>query len=437
MTTPRATTASPPLRLPRVAVSTRTRVLGVVGIVFGLVMILIFGIRSHAGDHAHFLLSSPGDAVHVPTITLPSRWTCYVLGVVVLALGALQAGVASGAQAGIVLRRRISLLVTTVILVLFVVAFLAWAVAGKDIRLADLGAQTLVSSTPIVLGALCGMLCERSGVINIAIEGQFLVGAFTGAIVASAAASLWLGLVGAALAGGVLGLALAFLTIRYFVDQVILGVVLNVFALGLTNFLYDRILIPYQNTLNAPKVFDNIKVPGLSDIPIVGPIFFDGNIFLYLTYAALIILQFAVFHTRWGLRLRAVGEHPSAADTVGIKVLATRYRAVVLGGLLAGIAGASFTIGSVGAFGKDITSGKGYIALAALIFGRWTPRGALGAALLFGFADALQTNLGVVGTPIPSEFLAMLPYLAVILAVAGLVGRVRAPAAEGKPYVKS
>ena len=178
-------------------------------------------------------------------------------------------------------------------------------------------------------------------------------------------------------------------------------------------------------------------MPGLGDIPIIGPIFFDANIFLYITYALLIVMHLALFRTRWGLRLRAVGEHPTAADTVGIKVRATRYRAVVMGGLIAGVAGASFTIGSVGGFGKDISSGKGYIALAALIFGRWSPAGALGAALIFGFADALQSNLGVVGTPIPSEFLGMLPYLATVLAVAGLVGKVRAPGADGKPYAKS
>jgi simple sugar transport system permease protein len=294
----------------------------------------------------------------------------------------------------------------------------------------------LVRSIPIVLGALGGVLCERSGVINIAIEGQFLLGAFTGAIVAAAASSLWLGMVGAALAGALLGLVLAFLAIRYFVDQVILGVVLNVFALGLTNFLYDRILVTHQN-LNAPSIFNDIQVPGLYDIPIIGPIFFDSNVFLYITYGLLIVMHFGLFRTRWGLRLRAVGEHPTAADTVGIRVRGTRYLSVLLGGLIAGIAGASFTIGSVGGFGKDISSGKGYIALAALIFGRWSPTGAHGAALVFGFADALQSNLGVIGTPIPSDFLAMFPYLMTVLAVAGLVGKVRAPGADGQPYVKS
>jgi simple sugar transport system permease protein len=217
----------------------------------------------------------------------------------------------------------------------------------------------------------------------------------------------------------------------------VLGVVLNVFALGLTSFLYDRVLVPYQNTLNQPSVFANHRIPGLADIPIIGPVFFDGNVIQYVTYGLIALVHFGLFHTRWGLRTRAVGEHPEAADTVGIRVLLTRYRNVVLGGVIAGIGGAYFTIGSVGAFGKNISSGKGFIALAALIFGRWSPVGAVGAALLFGFADALQNILSILGTSIPSPVLLMAPYLATILAVAGLVGRVRAPGADGKPYVKS
>ncbi len=179
-----------------------------------------------------------------------------------------------------------------------------------------------------------------------------------------------------------------------------------------------------------------MKIPVLGDIPIIGPIFFDANALLYLTYALLIVIQVGLFHTRWGLRTRAVGEHPTAADTVGIKVLWTRYRNTVLGGLVAGVGGAYLTIGSVGSFGKDISSGKGFIALAALIFGRWTPLGAVAAALLFGFADALQNILSILGTPIPSNILLMAPYVATIFAVAGLVGRAQPPAADGKPYVK-
>lgn len=419
------------VRLPQVAATTRDRALGFSGAALGLIMIFVLGLQSRAGEHSRFVLAPSGAPVHVPTVSVSARWTCWVLGIVVLVLsGWLLAGRPT---------RRARIVALWLIAALFLIAFLAWAsVAGDNspLSIVQLGNQTLIRSIPIILGAMSGVICERSGVVNLAIEGQLLLGAFTGSIVAAAASSLWLGMVGAALAGAVLALVLAVLAIRYFVDQVIVGVVLNVFALGLTNFLYDRILVPHEN-LNSPKIFDDIKVPGLSDIPIIGPIFFDANVFLYITYGLLIVLQFGLFRTRWGLRLRAVGEHPTAADTVGIRVRATRYRAVVLGGLIAGIAGASLTIGSVGGFGKDISSGKGYIALAAVIFGRWSPTGALGAALIFGFADALQSNLGIVGTPIPSEFLSMLPYLATVFAVAGLVGKVRAPAADGKPYVKS
>ena len=230
---------------------------------------------------------------------------------------------------------------------------------------------TLAGSIPIMLGALTGVICSRSGVINIAIEGQLLLGAFTAAIVASGTGSLWLGLISGALAGSLVGALLAAFAIGYRVDQVVLGVVINTLILGLTGYLYDDLMIPYQNTLNSPATFSAIKIPLLGDIPIVGPVFFDSTIFLYLTYIALAGVQVGLFSTRWGLRTRAIGEHPVAADTVGIRVTAMRYRNVIAAGVIAGIGGAYFTIGSVGSFGKGMSSGEGYIALAAMIFGRY------------------------------------------------------------------
>jgi len=202
--------------------------------------------------------------------------------------------------------------------------------------------------------------------------------------------------------------------------------------------VYDALMQPNADALNNPRIFDPISVPLLSKIPILGPLLFEANIIVYLMYVLIIVVDVALFRTRWGLRTRAVGEHPKAADTVGIKVLAMRYRNVVMGGAVAGLAGAYLTLGSVGAFSKNISSGKGFIALAAVIFGRWSPRGAIAAALLFGFSDALATVLSFTQTPvtIPSNFLVMLPYLATLFAVAGLVGRVQAPAADGEPYVK-
>jgi simple sugar transport system permease protein len=246
---------------------------------------------------------------------------------------------------------------------------------------------------------------------------------------------VWLGLVAAALGGMLISLLLAVLTIRYLVDQVVMGIVLNLFALGVTGFLYERLMQRDQEAYNQPPKFQVWEIPVLSDIPVVGPALFRGNLFMYLSLILVAVIQFALYRTRWGLRTRAVGEHPAAADTLGVRVLGLRYRNVLLGGAVAGIGGASYTL-ALYSFSSNMTNGEGFIALAALIFGRWSPTGALLAALFFGFANQLGTYLGAINSVIPSEFLAMLPYLATILAVAGLVGRVRAPAADGKPYIK-
>jgi simple sugar transport system permease protein len=295
--------------------------------------------------------------------------------------------------------------------------------------------STLLRSVPITLGALAGMLCERSGVINIAIEGMMLTAAFTGAIIGSAAGSTTVGLILAIGAGALLGAMLAVLSIRYRVDQIVGGTVINILALGLTSYLSAQILSRYQN-LNNPGRFPVIELPLLSDIPIIGPLLFTNNIFIYLMFILVIGINIALFRSRWGLRVRAVGEHPKAADTVGIKVLRVRYRNVILGGMVAGLAGAYFTLGSVGRFDENMTGGRGFIALAAMIFGRWNPIGAFGAALVFGFADSLQNKLAILQVPIASEFLLMAPYIATILVVAGVVGRARPPAADGQLYIK-
>jgi ABC-type uncharacterized transport system permease subunit len=211
--------------------------------------------------------------------------------------------------------------------------------------------------------------------------------------------------------------------------------VILILAGGLTSFLGAAVLARFQH-LNNPGRFQNIELPFLSDIPLLGPVVFDQNIFFYLLIAIVVVTHIGLFHTRWGLRVRAVGEHPRAADTVGIRVLFTRYRNVILGGMVAGIGGAYFTLGSVGRFDEGMTAGRGFIGLAAMIFGRWNPVGALGAGLVFGFADSLRVKLSILRVPIPSEFLGMAPYLVTILVVAGVVGRARPPAADGKPYVK-
>jgi len=296
---------------------------------------------------------------------------------------------------------------------------------------------SLALAVPLIFGALAGVLSERVGVVNIAIEGQLLAGAFASALITSMTDSLTFGLLAAAVSGALVSGILAVFSIKYVVDQIIVGVVVNVLVIGLTSFIYSTVMARDLVALNQPERFEQIDIPLLSQIPIVGPLLFSQTLIVYLMYAAVAIVYIALFKTRWGLRLRAVGEYPKAADTVGIKVYRTRYIGVMLGGALAGIGGAFFTLGAVGAFSKEMTSGAGYIALAALIFGRWNPLLATLAALMFGFAQNLQSVLSIIGSDVPSQFLLMLPYALTIVAVAGLVGKVTGPAATGKPYIKS
>jgi simple sugar transport system permease protein len=313
-------------------------------------------------------------------------------------------------------------------------SFLTWIASGKFIPFTGLLQGGLLLSIPLIFGAMSGLVCERSGVINIAIEGQLLASAFVSAVVASLTDLAWWGLLAAPFAGAAISYLLATFAIKFSVDQVILGFVINVLVIGLTDYLYKKLLIPQQNTWNSPPHLEVIPIPILSKIPVVGPILFTHTIVVYLMVAIVSLVTFGLYKTKWGLRTRAVGEHPTAADTVGIDVNKLRFRNVIISGLIAGVGGAFYTVGSVGAFGKEMTAGAGFIALAALIFGKWSPIGALFAALLFGFATNLQSTLSIIGVAIPSEFMLMVPYIATIIAVTGLVGRVRAPAADGIPY---
>jgi len=403
---------------------TRGRRAGTVFLVLGVLAAVLFTALAKSGANARFVwgTSSVGAGISVP-----AKAGAATFGILCALAGA--ALLTGRADRG--LRWLSGLALACVVL-----SFLCWQVAGQAMPLGSTAQATVKAALPLVLGALCGVLCERSGVINVAIEGQLLTGAFMAALVGTVAASAWAGLVAAAFGGVFIALLLAGLAIRYLVDQVVLGVVLNVLALGLTGFLFTQLMQQHGDKYNFPPTFPTWRIPGLVDIPIIGPALFQSNIFGYLAILLVLAVHFGLFHTRWGLRTRAVGEHPTAADTVGISVRGTRYRNVLLGGVIAGIGGASLTIGDVGSFTNNMTGGKGFIALAALIFGRWSPVGATMAALLFGFTTALAGYLPLVGSAIPSEFLQMLPYAATIVAVAGLVGRVRAPAADGQPYVK-
>jgi ABC-type uncharacterized transport system permease subunit len=404
--------------------ATRRLGFGIATLVLGLVALVAFGLGSESGVDATFVFSRGGEAVEIPDLTVPARATALALGVVLIAGGAAQVG-------GLLRRHTYALF--GVALVLFVVALLAWAARGDSISIIGLLDGSLRRAIPLALGALAGVLCERAGVVNIAIEGMLLAAAFVGALVASAANTPWAGMAGGIAIGALLGAALAVLAIRYQVDQIIGGTVINIFALGVTSYLTARVLVEYQD-LNQPGSFRPVGIPLLEDIPLVGPLVFDNTIYVYAMYALVGGLTWALFRTRWGLRLRAVGEHPRAADTVGINVLGTRYRAVILGGAVAGFAGTWFTLDAVSGFDENMTAGRGFIALAALIFGRWHPVGAFVAALVFGFAEELQGRLALLDTPLPSELLLMTPYVVTIVVVAGLVGRSRAPAADGQPY---
>lgn len=317
-----------------------------------------------------------------------------------------------------------------------IMAFLSWAAAGKFIPLTGLLQAAVLLAVPLIFGSMAGLLCEKSGVINIAIEGQLLFAAFVSAVVASLSQNLIWGLISAPIAGALVSWILAYFSIRFQVDQVILGFVINVLVLGLTNFFYTVLLVPYESTWNAAGSFSAIPIPVLSKIPIIGPILFNQTIIVYLMYIIVTVIQIALFKSKWGLRTRAVGELPIAADSVGIDVNKLRFRNVLIAGAVAGVGGAVFTIGAVGVFSQSMTAGAGFIALACLIFGKWSPKGALIAALFFGFTNSLQSNLSIAGVPIPSEFMLMIPYIATIIAVSGLIGRVRAPAADGIPYLR-
>jgi len=318
---------------------------------------------------------------------------------------------------------------------LLVFAFLLWAASGRSLNLAGLLATTLLDSVPITLAALSGILSERGGVVNIAIEGMMLIGAFVAVIVASTTHILWLAVIIAVLAGALMALLHGWLSITFKVNQIISGTVINIFATGLTSYLSNKYLQVYQ-WLNDPGTYRAIPIPGLSSIPFFGGVLFNHNFYIYAMFTLLFLLQFALFYTKWGLRVRAVGEHPKAADTLGINVIRTRYMCVLLSGMMAGFAGSYLTLGSVGRFDQVMTAGRGFIGLAAMIFGNWTPFGSFGAGLLFGFAESLASRLGILGLPIASQFLLMAPYIATMIVLAGVIGRSQAPAADGIPYEK-
>ena len=394
---------------------------------FSLFIFLVFGLNTQAGALTKFGLNLSGSqAIPIPDLVLPSQVTIYALAAIAAFFGAFQLarGIRStGALVG-------------VMAFTFVLAFLTWAAADKSFNLTGMLNSSLVRATPIALAALCGVISERSAVINIGIEGIMLLAAQTAVMTATIAGNSYVGLICAILMGGLVAALHAVLVIRFKVDQVVSGVAINIVGTGVTSFVSSRFLQNNIEGLNNAATFPTVSIPLLSRIPILGPVLFENNIIIYLTIILVFVLHVMLFYTPWGLRTRAVGEHPKAADTLGVNVFLVRYVNVILGGMIAGLGGAYFTIGSVGRFDEIMTAGKGFIGLAAMIFGKWNPLGAYTSSMIFGFADSLQVKLQILRTPIPSEFLLMAPYLITILVLTGVVGRAVPPAADGVAYEK-
>jgi simple sugar transport system permease protein len=393
-----------------------------------LVIFVFFGILGKQ-ESVSFQVSGVREAIQLPSIDVSSSLLGIASGLVLVAIAGF---------AFLIVRRneKVSIWLSMFFGLVALVALLGWLAAGQSVPVAFILGSALVLAVPIMLGAMAGVMSERVGVVNIAIEGQLLTGAFMAAVVSTLTGNQIAGLVSAMITAAAFSAILAVFSVRYLAQQIIVGVVLNVLAIGVTNFLFQQVLNDNPEATNSPGTLPIVSIPFLSQIPIVGPVLFENRITVYVAIAAVALIWFVLFKTKLGLRARAVGEHPLAADTVGINGGRTRFWWVTLGGLLAGLGGATLTIGSTGAFGREMSGGLGFIALAVVILGRWHPVYAASAALLFGFSIILRIWANQVSPGIPSNFITMVPYLVTLIAVVGFVGRSRPPAADGIPYVK-
>jgi general nucleoside transport system permease protein len=400
---------------------------GIIFLLIGAFIWLVFSRTTTADMKTIFVMTPGGSQSGMPDLTFNSLLVLNAMAIICVILGAYQLIKGFGHFSNMVLGF-VGILLTT--------GFLAWGASGGSINVGGMLRVMVLRSVPITLGALSGILCERVGVVNIAIEGMMITGALVGAVLGSMF-GLWIGMLCAIIAGGLVAVILGVLSIKYKVNQIISGTIINIFTIGFTSYIVTKILqVKEWQYLNESGFFQPINLPVLSKIPYLGPILFSHNIYIYSMYMLIFILTFVLFKTKWGLRLRSVGEHPKAADTLGINVFKTRYTVVILGGMMAGFAGSFFTLGSIGYFEQSMTAGRGFIGLAAMIFGKWTPVGAFGSGLLFGFAESLSTNLSILRFPIPAELLLMLPYILTMVILAGVVGRSQGPAAAGTPYEK-
>lgn len=412
-----------------VSTATRNRVIsGLFLILLGLVIFLLFVRGTEPGQVATFGMNMGGasQALTIPNLILPVQPTLYILILIAVFTGAYQA--ARGVKSTGV--------IVAVVAFTFVSAFLIWATRDKSFNMVGMLSSSLIRATPIALAALCGVISERAAVVNIGIEGTMLLAAQTSVIAATVANNLYVGLLVAILTGALVAGLHAILCIRFKVNQIVSGTAINILGIGVTSFIASRFLERNTDLLNNSGTLRIIQVPVLSKIPILGPIFFENGLIVYLMLAIVVIMHFVLFYTPWGLRTRAVGEHPKAADTLGVNVYFMRYVNVIVGGMIAGLGGAYFTLGSVGRFDEQMTAGKGFIGMAAMIAGNWNPIGAFTSSLIFGFADSLQIKMQILSVSIPSSFLAMAPYIVTMIVLTGVVGRASPPAADGEPYEK-
>jgi simple sugar transport system permease protein len=318
-------------------------------------------------------------------------------------------------------------------IVALLLGYLVWAPNGSNVSLSNILVAAVAATTPLLLGSSAGVLSERSGVINIAIEGQFLASACASAFVSSVTHSAVAGLFTGIGAGMLIGLLLSLLAIRYRVDQIVAGLILITLVTGVTGYVTEQFLDPNSTTLNTPATFSPLPIPGLDSIPIIGKALFDENILLYIAVAVVIGIEVMFARTALGLRIRASGENPTAALSSGVNVRRLRYGSGIVAGGLAGIGGTYFTLGSAGQFVAQMTAGLGYVSLAAVIFGGWRASRAAGAALLFGLATSIATSLGLLNVQVNPELLITAPYIVTIVVLAGTVGASKAPAADGVP----
>ncbi len=400
-----------------------------IGIGFLLVAVLIFlPAPGTSGQKSTFVFTSQraGITIAAPDLIIPTNIALLIIGFTAAGMSLWQ----------LVFRFERLTPAIVILALLGILAFLFWATRDKSLNLTGMMVSSVVRATPIGLAALSGMYSERSGVVNIAIEGMMLLGAFTSVVFASVTGNMFVGVLAGIMAGMLFGLLHAVLSVRYLVNQIVSGAGIIILALGLTSYLQRSVLNLYPHLNQPGPAIAAVPIPLLWKIPFFGPILFNQSPIIYTMIVLLIVTHVLMNYTRWGLRVRSVGEHPKAADTLGINVFRIRYISVLLSGGIAGLAGSYMSIGAAGRFNEGMTAGKGFLGLAAMIFGNWNPGGAFLGSLIFGFFDSWQEKLAILQVGIPVDLLGMAPYIATMIVLAGFIGRSRMPAADGQPYEK-